>query len=218
MGSVDEGWSHDQGSAEISVELDDVALETLASSDPCLMPCVDCGLVTKYFCDLCRGEDHFPQDKWAHGQPIPLCSRCDLTYWQCHFCRGVHWCVPAPHKYMPLSVALHHTFLPLQDRLSEDEKKLLQNRVKELVKEEKKLLQNRVKEPLPTLEKKWVEELLPTLEKKWDDDLQEYVYLTRVSTENARPSSSSTVAASGDLHTVRGRGMCRDTCERSQTD
>ena len=96
---------------------------------------------------------------------------------------------------MPLSVALHHTFLPLQDRLSEDEKKLLQNR-----------------------EKKCVEELLTTLEKKWDDDLQEYVYLTRVSTENARPSSSSTVAASGDLHTVRGRGMCRDTCERSHTD
>ena len=83
-----------------------------------------------------------------------------------------------------------------------DEKKLLQNRVKELVKEEKKLLQNRVKEPLPTLEKKWVEELLPTLEKKWDDDLQEYVYLLRLqSTENARPSSSSTEAASGDLHT-----------------
>ena len=82
-----------------------------------------------------------------------------------------------------------------------DEKKFIQNRVKELVKEEKKLLhENRVKE-----QKKWamhpMEELLPNLEKKWDDVLQEYVYLLRVSTENARPSSSSTEAASGDLHT-----------------
>ena len=45
MGSADEGWSHDQGSAEISVELDEEALETLASSDPCLMPCVDLSLI-----------------------------------------------------------------------------------------------------------------------------------------------------------------------------
>ena len=113
MGSADEGWSHDQGSAEISVELNEVALETLASGDPCLMPCVDCGLVTNKFCDLCWGEDHFPQDKWAHGRLIPLCSRCDLMYLQCHFCRGEDWCVPAAHwyraiqtsyKYLPLSV------------------------------------------------------------------------------------------------------------------
>ena len=190
MGSVDEGWSHDQGSAEIRVELDEVALEKLASGDPCLIPCVDCGLVTKYCCDLCMGEHHFPQDKWAHGQLIPLCSRCDFMYSRCHFCRGEDWCVPAPHRYLPLSVVQHYTYLPPEDRLSKDEK--------ELVKE----LQNSEKEPLPTLEaKKCVEELLPTLEKKWDDDLQEYVYLTRVSTENARPSSSSRVAASGDLHT-----------------
>ena len=217
MGSVDEGWSHDQGSAEISVELDEVALEELASGDPCLIACVDCGLVTKYCCD-CRGEDHFPQDKWAHGQLIPLCSRCDFMYLGCHFCRGEDWCVPAPHRYLPLSVVLHHTYLPPEDRLLKDEEKLLQDRVKELVKEEKKLLQNRVKEPLPTLEKKWVEELLPTHEKKWDNDLQEYVYRLRESTENAMPSRSSTEVASGDLHTVRGRGMCRDTCERSHID
>ena len=203
MGSVDEGWPHDQGSAEISVELDEVALEELASHDPCLIPCVDCGLVTKYRCD-CTGEDHFPQDKWAHGQLIPFCGHCEFMYLGCHFCRGEKWCVPAPHRYLPLSVVLHHTYLPPGDRLLKDEKKFIQNRVKELVKEEKKLLhENRVKE-----QKKWamhpMEELLPNLEnfeKKWDDVLQEYVYLLRVSTENARPSSSSTEAASGDLHT-----------------
>ena len=56
-------------------------------------------------------------------------------------------------------------------------------------------------------------------DKKWDPALQEYVFRLELQpTENARSSSSSTEAASGDLHTVRGRGMCRDTCERSQTD
>ena len=111
MGSADEGWSHDQGSAEISVELNEVALETLASGDPCLMPCVDCGLVTNKFCDLCWGEDHFPQDKWAHGRLIPLCSRCDLMYLQCHFCRGEDWCVPAAHWYR--SIQTSYKYLPL---------------------------------------------------------------------------------------------------------
>jgi hypothetical protein len=43
---------------------------------------------------------------------------------------------------------------------------------------------------------------LAKYEKKWDPALQEYVYLLRLqSTENARPSSSSTEAAPGDLHT-----------------
>ena len=130
MGSADEGWSHDQGSAEISVELNEVALETLASGDPCLMPCVDCGLVTNKFCDLCWGEDHFPQDKWAHGRLIPLCSRCDLMYLQCHFCRGEDWCVPAAHwyraiqtsyKYLPLSV------LQAQGYTSDDIVKIVKN-------------------------------------------------------------------------------------------
>ena len=39
-------------------------------------------------------------------------------------------------------------------------------------------------------------------DKKWDHALQEYVFLVELQpTENARPSSSSTEAASGDLHT-----------------
>ena len=165
MGSVDEGWSHDQGSAEISVELNEVALETLASGDPCLMPCVDCGLVTNKFCDLCWGEDHFPQDKWAHGRLIPLCNRCDLMYLQCHFCRGEDWCVPAPHWYRSIDKSKD---LPLS-----------------ALHKEKQLVQQ-----------------LANSEKKWDPALQEYVYLLRLqSTENEMPSSSSTEAAPGDLHT-----------------
>jgi hypothetical protein len=153
MGSVDEGWSHDQGSAEISVELNEVALATLASGDPCLMPCVDCGLVTNKRCDLCWGEDHFPQDKWAHGRLIPLCSRCDIMYQKCHFCRGEDWCVPPPHRYLPLSVVLHHTYLQPQDRL------FTPLSINSTHKDEKQLLQNR--------------------EKKWDPVLQEYVYLLK---------------------------------------
>ena len=69
MGSADEG-------TDIRVKLDEVALQKLQSGDPCLMPCVDCGFVTTYFCDRCWGEDHFPQDK-AHGRFIPLCPACD---------------------------------------------------------------------------------------------------------------------------------------------
>ena len=104
MGSADEG-------TDIRVELDEVALQRLQSGDPCLMPCVDCGLVTKKFCDLCWGEDHFPQDKWAYGRLIPLCSRCNLMYLQCHFCRGMDWCVPAPHSYR--SIQTSYKYLPL---------------------------------------------------------------------------------------------------------
>jgi len=39
-------------------------------------------------------------------------------------------------------------------------------------------------------------------DKKWDPAPQEYVFRVELQpTENARPSSSSTEAASGDLHT-----------------
>ena len=193
MGSVDEGLSHDQGSAEISVELNEVALKTLASGDPCLRPCVDCGLVTKRSCDRCWGEDHFPQDKWEHGRLIPLCNRCDLMYLQCHFCRGEDWCVPAPHwyrsidkrKYLPLS-ALHKE-KQLVQQLANSQKKWDFKPLSgySTHKDEKRLVQQ-----------------LAKYEKKWDPALQEYVYLLRLqSTENERPSSSSTEAASGDLHT-----------------
>ena len=163
MGSADEG-------PDIRIELDEVALQRLQSGDPCLMPCVDCGYVTKYFCGRCWGEDHFPQDK-AHGLFIPLCSKCERVNSQCHFCRGEHWGVPAPHQYLPLSVAMNHTYLPPQDR-----------------------------KPLSCYMHKDPKQLIQNCEKKWDTE--EYVYLVRLqSTENEKPSSSSTEAASGDLHT-----------------
>ena len=164
MGSADEGTN-------IRVELDEVALQRLLSGDPCLMPCVDCGYVTKYFCQRCWGEDHFPQDK-AHGLFIPLCPRCERVNSQCHFCRREDWCDP-PAWWDQKSLIKHALMLPdqsynpLASYTHKDEKQLLQNR-----------------------------------EQNWDPVLQYNVYLLRLqSTENARPSSSSTEAASGDLHT-----------------
>ena len=105
MGSADEGTT-------IRVKLDEVALKKLRSGDPCLMPCVDCGLVTTDFCDTCWGEDPFPQDK-AHGKFIPLCRRCELVNGQCHFCRREHWCDP-PAWWDYHSVRKHALMLPGQ--------------------------------------------------------------------------------------------------------
>ena len=105
MGSADEGTT-------IRVKLDEVALKRLQSGDPCLMPCVDCGLVTTDFCDTCWGEDPFPQDK-AHGKFIPLCRRCELVNWQCHFCRREDWCDP-PAWWDYHSVRKHALRLPGQ--------------------------------------------------------------------------------------------------------
>ena len=165
MGSVDEGWSHDQGSAEISVELNEVALEKLASGDPCLMPCVDCGLVTHKFCDLCWGEDHFPQDKWAHGRLIPLCNRCDLMYLQgCHFCRGEDWCVPAAHWYPSIQTSYKYLLLSVSQAQGYKSDEIVKNRQKQLF-----------------------THMVPYL--------PEHVLSYLQSTENARPSSSSTEAA-----------------------
>jgi len=105
MGSADEGTT-------IRVKLDEVALKRLQSGDPCLMPCVDCALVTTDFCDTCWGEDPFPQDK-AHGKFIPLCRRCELVNWQCHFCRREDWCDP-PAWWDYHSVRKHALRLPGQ--------------------------------------------------------------------------------------------------------
>ena len=167
MGSADEGTN-------IRVELDEVALQRLLSGDPCLMPCVDCGYVTKYFCQRCWGEDHFPQDK-AHGLFIPLCPACELVNSQCHFCRREDWCDP-PAWWNHRSLTKHALMLPDQGYspiatyTHKDEKQLFQNREKQLF-------------------------------THMDPYLPEYVSSRLQSTENARPSSSSTEPASGDLHT-----------------
>ena len=88
------------GSAgEMSAKFEKAPFDVLAWGDPGTLnrPCVDCGLITGNFCDYCWGEDHYPQEKWAHGQYTPLCTLCDGTNQSCHFCRGLQWCVPAPH-------------------------------------------------------------------------------------------------------------------------
>jgi len=172
MGSADEG-------PDIRFELDEVALQRIQlqriqSGDPCLMPCVDCGYVTKYFCQRCWGEDNFPQDK-AYGRFIPLCPRCELVNSQCHFCRREDWCDP-PAWWNRNSVIKHALMLPdqgyspLATYTHKNEKKLSQKREKQLF-----------------------THMVPYL--------LEHVLSRLQSTENARPSSSSTEAASGDLHT-----------------
>ena len=147
----------------MSIKLDYVTLETLASGDPCLMPCVDCGLLTKYFCDHCWGADHFPQDKWAYGLLIPLCHSCKQVDLQCHFCRGMDWCVPAPSLSREGLVWYRHSTgdkwsitpaLGLQDQGYKTEK--------------------------------FVKNIMTNSDKKWDPVLEEYIFpVTRSSTEAA---------------------------------
>ncbi len=60
-------------------------------------PCVDCGLLTGRFCDFCLASLRIPDEQWADGQATPLCSTCDNRHGACHFCRGLTWCMPAPH-------------------------------------------------------------------------------------------------------------------------
>ena len=164
MGSADEG---------IRVKLDEVALKRLQSGDPCLMPCVDCGLVTTDFCDTCWGEDPFPQDK-AHGKFIPLCRRCELVNWQCHFCRREHWCDP-PAWWDYHSVRKHALRLPGQGDRPIATGAL---KIKATQDYEKKIFKNREKQTFTHMEP-----YLPA-----------YVSSGLQSTENARPSSSSTEA------------------------
>ena len=63
-----------------------------------LRPCVDCGLVTGCFCDHCEAEDRLPGERWAAGQMTPLCSRCEIKYRMCHFCRKQDWVAPPPTR------------------------------------------------------------------------------------------------------------------------
>ena len=39
-----------------------------------------------------------PLEEWAVGQMTPLCSYCDNMHDECHFCRGLSWCTPAPWR------------------------------------------------------------------------------------------------------------------------
>ena len=70
-------------------------------------PCVDCGLYTGYFCDgdefgltgsRCLAADRIKGEEWAEGQRTPFCSNCEKKNERCHYCRGVLWCVPPPHR------------------------------------------------------------------------------------------------------------------------
>ena len=75
-------------------------MEVLAFGDAETLnrPCVDCGLVTGCFCDLCYAVDRDPDSHWMPDQHTPLCTACDHKYRRCHFCRGMAWAVPAPTK------------------------------------------------------------------------------------------------------------------------
>ena len=57
---------------------------------------VDCGLQTGCFCDYCLAVSRLPNEDWAPGQMTPLCASCDSMHNECHFCRGLQWCVPPP--------------------------------------------------------------------------------------------------------------------------
>ena len=59
--------------------------------------CVDCGLYTGNWCEYCKAADRYPKEQWGVGQMTPLCTKCDAKYDQCHFCRGVLWCMPPAH-------------------------------------------------------------------------------------------------------------------------
>ena len=167
MGSADEG-------TDIRVKLDEVALQKLQSGDPCLMPCVDCGLVTTDFCDRCWGDDHFPQHKWAHGRFIPLCPRCELVNSQCHFCRREDWCDP-PAWWNHHSLIKHALRLPDQgyNPIATGALKIMATQDYE-----KKIFENREKQTFTHIEPYLPASVLSMLQ----------------STENAMPSSSSTEA------------------------
>ena len=75
-------------------------LQAYAVGSPGLLtrPCVDCGLITGCYCDLCFAEDRMPDEAWVEAQLTPLCTKCDGVHGMCHYCRGDAWCAPAPHR------------------------------------------------------------------------------------------------------------------------
>ena len=150
MGSIDEG-------TDIRVKFDEVALHTI-QVDLQRMPCVDCGYLTKFFCNHC----------WHRF--IPLCPRCEIMNLQCHFCRGEDWCdLPGTWDHKSVIKHMLRPYVAAKVAIG-------------ALKDEKLFFQDG--------------------EKKWDPVLEEYVFRVELQpTENARPSSSSTEAASGDLHT-----------------
>ena len=153
MGSLDDG-------TDIRVELDEVALQRIQLGQ---IPCVDCGYLTKFFCNHCLRRF------------IPLCPRCELVNLQCHFCRGEDWC-DLPGTWNHDSV------------------------IKHMVRQT--MLTDQGYRPIAIGDLKNEKWLFKDRDKKWDPAPQEYVFRVELQpTENARPSSSSTEAASGDLHT-----------------
>ena len=64
-----------------------------------LRACTGCGLLTYGYCDNeCLADVHMPEEDWYNGQHTPLCSDCDRTHGECHYCRREAWCTPGPHK------------------------------------------------------------------------------------------------------------------------
>ena len=73
---------------------------------PDRFPCVECGLLTRNFCDggLSVGYDNcfasnrvakdYPGSAGYYGFRTPLCSFCETCFEVCRFCRGVKGCTP----------------------------------------------------------------------------------------------------------------------------
>ena len=64
-----------------------------------LRPCVDCGRTTSNFCDECLAATRVPSEVWAENQHTPFCTRCEILVEACHFCCGVHWCIPLGYLF-----------------------------------------------------------------------------------------------------------------------
>jgi hypothetical protein len=69
-------------------------------------PCVDCGLMTRNFCDgdlyECFAAERIPKDYANIGgigmQRTPFCSYCETRFHFCRFCRKVQSCTPASRQ------------------------------------------------------------------------------------------------------------------------
>ena len=95
------GSNSGNGGVPMSEDEDEDEDEVLAWGDESMLcrPCVDCGVKTVRFCAFCHAADRVPSEEWADGQMTPLCSRCDWAHGECHFCRGLSWCMPHPQQF-----------------------------------------------------------------------------------------------------------------------
>ena len=58
-------------------------------------PCVDCGMYTGSFCEMdCLAVTWVPSERWCAGQHAPHCTKCELKFTFCHFCRKSPWATP----------------------------------------------------------------------------------------------------------------------------